>query len=99
MDDNNISINQITDISIAKIKKRNITQKSDKNDPDILIKISSEGVRLSEYTNIVKNSEGSRTEKIQNLKNLINKGSYKINSEKIADKLIKDTLHGIINDD
>lgn len=99
IDDKNTLINKISDINAGKIKKNNILQKTIKNDPDIKIKISSEGIKLSEYAQIVKNIESDRAGKIQNLKNSINDGTYKVNAEKIADKLIKDSLHEIIKDE
>ncbi len=99
IEDKKALINQIVDFNANKTEKKNVAQTANKNDSDVKVKISSEGSKLSEYIQIVKDIKNERTEKVQNLKNSINEGTYKIDSEKIADKILKDALGDIIKEE
>ena len=99
IEDKKALINQIVDFNANKTEKKNVAQTANKNDSDVKVKISSEGSKLSEYNQIVKDIKKERTEKVQNLKNSINEGTYKIDSEKIADKILKDALGDIIKEE
>ncbi|RMF93477.1 MAG: flagellar biosynthesis anti-sigma factor FlgM [Candidatus Schekmanbacteria bacterium] len=99
VDEKNNIISKISNIKTEQKAIKNVSQKPKDNDSDdIKVKISSQGVKLSEYVKKIKEIEGNRAEKIQNLKKSIEEGTYKVDAEKIADKIIKDYLQEIADE-
>ena len=82
--------NRIQDEKNIQLKKKenvnNLKSSSDK------IEVSSEGKLLSNIIDSVKTQDEVRTDKINELKEKINNGEYKINPEQIAEKMLKNEI-------
>lgn len=57
-----------------------------------LLNISDDAKMVSKAIDIVKSTPDIRTDKVAELKKMINEGKYKINSEKLAEKIIEEHL-------
>ncbi|MBN2853888.1 MAG: flagellar biosynthesis anti-sigma factor FlgM [Clostridia bacterium] len=70
-------------------KSDNVTKKS--NTVSDQVQISDEAKSIDKLIQKAKSSESDRTEKVEALKRQIEDGSYKVDSQKLAEKMI-DTL-------
>lgn len=52
---------------------------------------------VTHFKNLLKNIPNERLDKVRTLKNGINAGSYKVNVEKVAEKIIERTLKTAIH--
>jgi len=67
-------------------------------DQDAKVEISDTSVTLSNIKEAVNKDDPERVAKVQALKEAIVQGKYEVNSESIADKILKDSLPSLVED-
>ncbi len=80
--------------AINKIKQNNKTEDVKKKSLNIKdqVDISQEAKSVGKYVQKAKTSDVDRKELVEELKNKVQKGQYKVDSEKLAEKIIDSIL-------
>lgn len=80
--------------AINKIKQNNKTEDVKKKSLNIKdqVDISQEAKSVGKYVQKAKTSDVDRKELVEELKNKVKKGQYKVDSEKLAEKIIDSIL-------
>ncbi|MBN2258968.1 MAG: flagellar biosynthesis anti-sigma factor FlgM [Clostridiales bacterium] len=72
-------IQQMEQVKKAKTDSSSVEKKDS-------IEISKESMKINEY---VKNSQTSNAERVEQIKNQLKEGTYKVSSEKLAEKILE----------
>ena len=96
------NMNQINNMDIASRKQANAEDKSVQDDPgkvsgtDAKIDISSASVDYSRAAEEMEKVPEERAKKIESLKNEVENDTYHVDSQKIAEKMVAESLSDII---
>ena len=91
--DNTINIDAYVNNINDKQKAENTSEKAEKNVAKTdTVNISDAAKEIQEVRKELDNIPEVRTEKVEQLKNQIENGTYEIKSEEIAEKMLKDSL-------
>lgn len=83
-----MKVNRLTYLHAINKLENNKAKKNETNSNDLkdTISISNESIKLNEY---LKNNKADDLEKIQQIKNALKEGTYRIDSGKLAQKIIE----------
>ena len=91
--DNTINIDAYVNNINDKLKAENTSEKAEKNVAKTdTVNISDAAKEIQEVRKELDNIPDVRADKVEQLKNQIENGTYEIKSEEIAEKMLKDSL-------
>ena len=84
---NPVHFNKLQKVYGDQAKKNNLN----KNPKDDSIDISTKAKEIQQLEKTVQDKSDIRQEKVNQIKNAINQGTYEIDSEKVAEKILNDS--------